>query len=329
MAAADGQQAMRQTHRARKQDEQERAVDLVREENERFKAEISGSEVSIARCWTANQELSDTVLELRRSNEELLVGHEEAEANAEEIKTLNEEMQATNEELVTINEELEATVEELHTANGDLQARSRELQQSSEALVAERTVREVARERLAAILVSLSDAVLVVDHSGRSCARTSPMRKCLAMRTSPFVAEDEAGRPLPSAETPQQRAARGETFTMEFIVTEADGRRCWFEASGRPIRDLVRTSGVVAIRDITERSLYRFQDEFVALASHELRTPLTPLNTYLQLLIGSSRSARNARARVYISRAQHQVQRLKRLVLDLLDVRRLQGGVSI
>ena len=101
-----------------------------------------------------------------------------------------------------------------------------------------------------------------------------------------FAPEDDAGCRLSREATPQWRAARGETFTMEFTLTMDDGTRRWFEASGQPIRSAgEELGGVVAIRDITERSLHlRLQDEFVALASHELRTPLTPLSAYLQLL---------------------------------------------
>ena len=87
-------------------------------------------------------------------------------------------------------------------------------------------------------------------------------------------------------QTPQQRAARGESFSMEFTVTAPDGARRWFEANGPA--DLQRDSersGVLVIRDITDRSLRRMQDEFLAIASHELRTPLTGLSGYLQMLV--------------------------------------------
>lgn len=201
---ADGQRSESQSEQRGKQ---QRAVDLVREENERFKAEISRIGGINRSLLASNQDLTDAVLELRRSNEELLVGHEEAEATAEEVKTLNEEMQATNEELVTINEELEATVEELHTANSDLQARSHELQQSSETLVAERAASEAARARLEAILLSLSDAVLVVDQTGTVILTNAAYGKMFGAADATFASEDDEGHPLPSEAAPQHLAA--------------------------------------------------------------------------------------------------------------------------
>ena len=81
--------------------------------------------------------------------------------------------------------------------------------------------------------------------------------------------------------------------------------------------------GVVVIRDITERTLRRRQDEFLALASHELRTPLTPLAGYLQLI---QQAGDLDRSRRFAALAHHQTQRLNRLVGDLLDVGRVHGG---
>lgn len=317
------QQALQQ----HEQSEQARTLGMVRKENERLKAEISRIEGINRSLLTANQDLSDSVLDLRRSNEELLVGHEEAEANAEEVKTLNEEMQATNEELVTINEELEATVEELHTSNSDLQARSRELQQASETLAAERATSEAARAQLEAILLSLGDAVLVVDRDGATVLTNAAYEKMFGGADVTIAPEDESGHPLPADATPRQRAARRETFTMEFVLTGKDGTRRWFEATGQPIRDAKsKAAGVIATRDITERSIQRFQNEFLALASHELATPLTPLKVYLHLLseVLAGRHD-NSRAQSYIERSEHQVQRLQRLVQDLLDLGRLQN----
>lgn len=327
-ATVNRQQAEEQANQAREQSDQERNISTIQEENERLKAEISRIEGINRSLLEANQDLTDTVMNLRRNNEELAVGHEEAEANAEEVKTLNEEMQATNEELVTINEELEATVEELHTANSDIEARSRELQESSETLIAERATSEAARTQLEAILLSLGDGVLVVDHAGAIVLTNAAYERMFDTDTAGFVAEDEDGHPLPTAATPQQRAARGETFTMGFSLTDKDGMRRWFEATGQPIRNLnEKAAGVVAIRDITERSIYRFQDEFMKLVSHELRTPLTPLSTYLQSL-GKlfADQPEGSRTRFYIERSQHQVQQIQRLLQDLLDIGRLRNN---
>ena len=69
------------------------------------------------------------------------------------------------------------------------------------------------------------------------------------------------------------------------------------------------------------------QEEFLALVSHELRSPLTPIHGYLALLSRLLETeGADERARRYLARVQEQMQRLQRLVDDLLEVERLQEG---
>ena len=278
----------------------------------------------------ANQELAVMHADLRSANEELLVANEESQAATEEIETLNEELQASNEELETLNEELQATVEELNTTNDDLQARSLELQELTTSLEAQRQASEAERAQLAAILVSMGDAVLVVDRAGQPVLANQAYERMFGRFGSPtsdFVPEDDDGRPLAPETTPRQRAARGESFRLEFTLTASDGSRRWYEANGQPIRTgQTLQGGVVVVRDITERSLRRLQDEFLALASHELRTPLTVLGGYLDMLLRSLPPDADASLRRYAETARSQTRRLAELSSELLDVARLQSG---
>jgi two-component system CheB/CheR fusion protein len=276
----------------------------------------------------ANEQLSVANAALRSANEEFLVGSEETQAALEEVETLNEELQATNEELETLNEELQATVEELHTTNDDLQARNLEMQTLVTEREEQRQRSEAERARLAAVLLSMGDAVFVVDRTGAVVLTNAAVERLLGPAGADFVPQDAEGQPLPAEETPRARAARGETFSLTFTLPGADGTRRWFEATGQPIQSEGMDQGsVVVIRDITERSLRRMQEEFLALVSHELRTPLTPIRGYLTLLSQLLQTeSTDGRARRYLARVQEQMQRLQRLVDDLLEVERLQAG---
>jgi two-component system CheB/CheR fusion protein len=270
----------------------------------------------------ANQELTSTNEELRTTNEEFLLSTEEAQAATEEVETLNEELQATNEELETLNEELQSTIEELNTTNDDLHARSQELQEMAR-------LSEEERARLEAILSSMPSALLVVNREGALVMTNPAYAEMFGGPNAHFIARDEDGHILPPAATPRERAARGESFRMEFTLTGEDGSRRWFEAIGQPIRSIGNDhqGGVVAIRDISERSIHRLQDEFMALASHELRTPLTPLQGTLQLLLNHLKEAPDdSPQRRYAERALRQTKQLARMVNDLLDVTRLRSG---
>ena len=194
----------------------------------------------------ANQELTAANALLRTENEELLFGNEEAQAAVEEIETLNEEQQATNEELETLNEELQATVEELNTTNDDLEARGAQLETIAAELEAERS-------RLAAVLSGMADGVLVVDASGTPLLANAAFERMFGPDGVALAPEDERGRPLPADAAPPRRAARGESFALQFRQPGPDGAPRRYEATGHPIREGGRDGGVVVIRDITER----------------------------------------------------------------------------
>lgn len=315
------------TERAKERHTFEESLARQRAETERLTVLIKRLVEANRQLLDANQDLSNSNVELRGINEEALVANEEAQAATEEIETLNEELQATNEELETLNEELQATVEELNTTNDDLQARTVELQEIAVSLDLQRRESETERERMAAILGSIGDAVLVVDRTGKTMMANARYSEMFGSPDEPFVAEGENGKPLAPDQTPQRRAARGEAFSMEFTITAPDGNRRWFEATGRPIAHDHQHTGVLVIRDITDRSLRRMQDEFMAIASHELRTPLTGLSGYLQMLVRLyTTEGADERPRRYATHALEQSQRLLAFINEILDVARLQSG---
>ncbi|WP_438031013.1 CheR family methyltransferase [Sorangium sp. So ce233] len=275
------------------------------------------------RLLRANEELTATYEQLRGVNEELMVSTEEAQAAMEEIETLNEEFQATNEELETVNEELQATIEELNTTNADLEARSREIQEIAAPVEAERA-------RLIAILRSMVDALLVVDDAGRPLLTNDAYQAMFG--AGGLTVNDEKGRPVLPEDRPEQRAARGERFQMEFTAPGPGVTTRHFEATGQPIGASGASAtnaverGVIVIRDITERSIRKLQDRFMAMASHELRTPLVPLRGYLDMLSSLLPVDGDPRLRRFASLARTQSERLDRLVDDLVSATRIQTG---
>jgi PAS domain S-box-containing protein len=71
------------------------------------------------------------------------------------------------------------------------------------------------------------------------------------------------------------------------------------------------------------RQLNNRKDEFIGVAGHELRTPITTIKGYLQLL---EEQASEASGRLFIEKALRQVNKLNRLVTDILDVSKIQAG---
>ena len=65
------------------------------------------------------------------------------------------------------------------------------------------------------------------------------------------------------------------------------------------------------------------KDEFIGVAGHELRTPITTIKAYLQLL---KDEAPEGAARQFTEKALRQVNKLNRLVSDLLDASKIHAG---
>jgi two-component system sensor histidine kinase/response regulator len=66
------------------------------------------------------------------------------------------------------------------------------------------------------------------------------------------------------------------------------------------------------------------KDEFISIASHELKTPLTTIKAYIQLL--DRALDENDPTKTYVERALVQVKKLDSLIIDLLDISRIESG---
>jgi two-component system CheB/CheR fusion protein len=309
----------------------------IQGEQNALREQVAEAVSELRELRTINRTMSIEQGRLRMEAELLQLAHEEAQAAAEEIETLHEEQQATNEELETVNEELQATVEELQATvgelsatNGELEDRTTQLELTARSLEEQRRAGEAERARLAAILANMGDAVIVVDEHGDSILTNPAFDREFGEGTQ-FSPADETGRLLPRESWPQCRAARGEAFTMGFTLPGPEGTRRFFETNAQPVpgSDGARW-GVVVIRDITDRSLRRQQEQFLAVAAHELRTPLTVLSGRLQLLARrlASTSA-DERLAEHAERALEQARHLEADIDELMDAARLQFGKII
>jgi two-component system, NtrC family, sensor histidine kinase KinB len=87
-------------------------------------------------------------------------------------------------------------------------------------------------------------------------------------------------------------------------------------------------SGVVLLlRDVTRlKELENLKNDFVMAASHELRTPLTSMAMSIDLLLEHIAPKLNAKDKDLILTAHEEVQRMKALVNDLLDLSKMEAG---
>ncbi|MDF3017427.1 MAG: Chemotaxis protein methyltransferase CheR [Thermomicrobiales bacterium] len=111
--------------------------------------------------------------------------------------------------------------------------------------------------------------------------------------------------------------------SYESRVQHADGGERFVEARADfLIRDGERIAMISSIRDITERKrAERVQQDFIAMASHDLLTPVTVLRARTQLL-----QRRQTYDEASITSILEQASRMERLITDLREMVRVEGG---
>ncbi len=116
----------------------------------------------------------------------------------------------------------------------------------------------------------------------------------------------------------------GDTLTVE---REGDLRHFQFVVN--PVRDADEEmlAAILLLRDVTElQELNRLKSEFVATASHELKTPLTSIGMSVRLLNERHEDAFDARDRELMAAAIDDIERLRALIDDLLDLSKIESG---
>ncbi len=123
-------------------------------------------------------------------------------------------------------------------------------------------------------------------------------------------------------------AAEDEAGFVPLTVGEA---KRTYRLRATPMRDEESNllGAVAVLEDITHlRELDRLKTEFIGVASHELRTPVTSLQLSVQLLEEGAVGVLTAEQREIVAAQKEDLQRLERLMSDLLDITRLEAGVT-
>jgi PAS domain S-box-containing protein len=113
----------------------------------------------------------------------------------------------------------------------------------------------------------------------------------------------------------------------DLLGRRKDGSEFPVEVGLNPIDAGGRLLVLGVIFDISERKeVERLKDEFVATVSHELRTPLTSISGSLSLLACQWSDKLPESAMRLVSIAHKNVQRLVRLINDILDIEKIESG---
>lgn len=180
--------------------------------------------------------------------------------------------------------------------------------------------------RLQAILKQLPAGVLITGPKNKIEYINQQLEKMIDGKV-------EVGDSINNHENPfltlLYKTARQRKATAELKFEGKNKRIRYFKISNSEVLDKKgkQIAKVFIVDDISlEKELEKRKDDFINMASHELKTPLTSLNLYASLFKKNAASLKNEKHTLLADNIKTQIERLQRLVDDLLDVSRIQTG---
>jgi PAS domain S-box-containing protein len=120
---------------------------------------------------------------------------------------------------------------------------------------------------------------------------------------------------------------RHASFAFEFALLAAEEKLIQVEVTVHHLKTDRRELACVFFRDIEERKrLQNLQQEFVSTASHELRTPMTVIREGVSQVLEGLRGDINDSQRRSLSIALSGIDRLGRIIDELLDISKIESG---
>jgi len=186
-----------------------------------------------------------------------------------------------------------------------------------------------------AALENLYDPVIVTDAAGAVVHWNQAAAGLFGPR------DQEVGRPIGEAinnrsiteavnrAIHQERVSAAEDEAGFVAIPIGESHRT-YRIRASPMRDnTVLLGAVVVLEDITHlRELDRLKTEFIGVASHELRTPVTSLLLSIELMQEGAVGALTPGQAQIVAAQKDDLTRLDRMMRDLLDLTRLEAGVT-
>jgi PAS domain S-box-containing protein len=234
-----------------------------------------------------------------------------------------------------------------HYDQDDLQLAEEIGRRAGVALDNARLYREMtqARDQLEIILQGAADGIVVYEKNGWISYANDAAAQLTGYTSASFMLGtsldnlstrhtlvDEQGHPFPLSHLPFRRILAGEReahATIGFTNMRTGKPDRWVSIKSRPVfdehRDILFV--VTIMHDLTERMLAEMRkDEFISMTSHELKTPVTSLKGFTNVLQRRLIRQGDEQSLHYLSRIDIQLNKLTKLISDLLDMSRMQSG---
>jgi two-component system phosphate regulon sensor histidine kinase PhoR len=183
------------------------------------------------------------------------------------------------------------------------------------------------RNRLAAVLSTMTDGVILVDREG-VIQLVNPAVGSLLELASPPQEGERLISVVRDHEVQQLARLSLERHQVQQAQVEQPRTRRLLHVTAVPLSSAGGDGALLLLHDLTPaRRLEVTRREFISNVSHELRTPLASVQAAVETLedraLGDPVAARD-----FLRRIRSDVERMTRIVSDLLELSRLESGKS-
>ena len=272
-----------------------------------------------------NQPLNDTLIRT-------ILYALEREKQKKLILDTNHRLRETSQKLFIAKKKVEEKAKALEEAHAKLELRveerTAELSKANELLqkqIAQREQTEWALQsseaNLRKIIVHNPDGIVIVDKNEIICFVNAAAEFLLGHKSKELLGE-AFGFPIALDEATEIQIVHK---TECVIVAEMRVVKIDWEGE---------TAYLTLLHDITERKeaeekikeTMAVKSEFISMASHELRTPLTAIQEGIRLVVTEQTGKLNDEQKEFLGIARRNVERLARLINNILDFQKLESG---
>ncbi|MFG0318155.1 MAG: ATP-binding protein [Planctomycetota bacterium JB042] len=189
---------------------------------------------------------------------------------------------------------------------------------------------------LRSLLESLSDGVVLIEAGERPTFMNGSARRVFSVAGEDELPSSLLDRPIaPALKAALEEGLRGDTRESrrgrDIDCSDQSARlvlRLRFLDVERPEGEEGDASLCVLLSDVTrEVELNRMKSNFASSVSHELKTPLASMRAFLEMLIDGDIEGEEEQ-RDTLQRVLDETERLTRLVMNLLNLSRLEAGIT-
>jgi PAS domain S-box-containing protein len=184
---------------------------------------------------------------------------------------------------------------------------------------------EIGRQRLASVLDSTPDPVLVTDQDDNLLLANSAAKEIFGLYD-----EEGVGRPISDSIANEEVMAllqSGQSQRQSREIVLNSGKIYYASVSAVEV-EAVGAGRVCVLKDVTSlKQLNSSKSDFVSTVSHDLRSPLALIQGYTSMLqmVGEL----NEQQASYLRKISDETEKISHLVTNLLDLGRIEAGVGL